>query len=212
MAADAYAAGQAERDRRYRAAWDSPEAKAWMEGLDPAERARLEADGLLAPMLGYDGSSNGTGFKDDVAGSPAASEAAPAAPASESLEAILADYPHVAEAIEERARAMAGGAHGAEMLRKLAILFIDQEKRGLHADCLSFVSGLTVRMGESGTSLAKRHGITRQAFHKRCNELMEELGLPPSRAMKSRKSRATFRVSNRRWADRRSVDRTTRPD
>ncbi|MCH7228584.1 hypothetical protein [Haloferula sp. A504] len=200
MAADAYAAGQSDRDRRYREAWDSPEAKAWLDGLDPAERARLEADGLLAPMLAHDGSSNGTGYKDDVAGSPAASEEAPAAPSNESLDDILADYPHIMESIEERARAMAGGAHGAELLRKLAILFIDQEKRGLHADCLSFVSGLALRMGESGTSLAKRHGITRQAFHKRCNELLDELGLPPSRAMKSKKSRTKFRTSNRRWA------------
>jgi len=196
---DEYAKRQVERDQRYRKDWDSPEVKSWIASLDPQERARLESKGLLSPMLPKDGTANGCGMEDDAADSPAASVEAPRLSASDSLEAILADYPHLEAVIEERARRMNGGNNSGETLRKLALLFIDQGRRALNADCLAFVSGLAVRMGESGTSLARKHGISRQAFHKRCGELMNQLGLPPSRAMKSKSARASYQVSNRRW-------------
>ncbi len=199
---DEYASRQAERDRQYRDSWETPEAREWLASLSPEDRRRFKAEGLLAPMLSKDGVANGCGIEEDNADSPLASVDAPSVSASDSLEAILADYPHLEQAIEERARRMNGGSNGTEMLRKLALLFIDQGRRALNADCLAFVSGLAVRMGESGTSLARKHGITRQAFHKRCSELLGELGLPPSRAMKSARARHSYRISNRRWGAR----------
>jgi hypothetical protein len=208
---DDYAKGQAERDRRYQQAWESPEAKQWLASLSPEDRRRFEAEGLLAPMLAKEGSANGCGLEDDIAGSPAASIEAPAIPAFDSLDAILADYPHLEQAIENRAMEIAGGSssNAGDMLRKLALLFIDHGRRALNADCLAFVSGLAFRMGESGTCLAQKHGISRQAFHKRCSELLKELGLPPSRAMKSEKARESYRASNRRWTGGRSVNGTS---
>ena len=205
-----YTTRQAERDRRYRESWETPEAKKWIASLSIEQRQKLEADGLLAPLLPKDGTANGCGIEDDAANCTDASIAAPLVSSNDSLDAILADYPHIANAIEKRAMEMAGGTHGAEMLRRLALLFIDQGRRALNADCLAFVSGLAVRMGESGTSLAKRHGISRQAFHKRCNDLLKELGLPPSRAMKSKKARDSYRASNRRWTGTCSVNGTSR--
>ncbi len=203
---DEYAKRQPERDQRYRESFQTPEVRAWIAALPPEERRKFEAEGLLAPMMAKDGTANGCGIEEDVADSPGAKSEAPRISAGDSLDAILADYPHLEQAIEERARRMNGGSNGSEMLRKLALLFIDQGRRALNADCLAFVSGLAVRMGESGTSLARKHGITRQAFHKRCSELLRELGLPPSRAMKSKKARQEYRISNRRWAGAHSVN------
>jgi hypothetical protein len=208
---DDYGQRQAEREREYREAFETPEAKAWVEGLSPEERRELEADGLLAPMLPKDGTTNGCGVEEDVATSSEASVEAPAVSGSDSLDAILADYPHLEAAIEERARRIGGGNDGSEMLRKLALLFIDTNRRALNADCIAFASGLAVRMGESGTSLARRHGISRQAFHKRSNELLRELGLPPSRAMKRSEARAAYRASNRRWSGGHTVNGTSSP-
>jgi hypothetical protein len=201
MNSDDYAKKQAAKDAQYERDYE-----AWVKSMSLEERREAEKLGVLKPCLQRHG--NGAA-EHDMADSPAASEEAPSTPGSDTLDAIIADYPHLMQAIEDRARELAGGAHGAEILRRLALLFIDERRRALNADCLSFVSGLSVRMGESGTSLARRHGITRQAFHKRCSELMEELGLPPSRAMKSLSARASFRASNRRWASGRSVNGTS---
>lgn len=199
---DDYAKRQAQKDREYAEYYKTPDYQRFLETLTPEERRRLESEGLLAPMLPKDGTANGCGIEDDAAGSPSASVEAPRVSASDSLDAILADYPHLESAIEERAKKMNGGSNGGEMLRKLSLLFIDQGRRALNADCLAFVSGIAVRMGESGTSLARKHGISRQAFHKRCGELMNQLGLPPSRAMKSKQARKSYKASNRRWGAR----------
>lgn len=196
---DEYASRQPDRDRQYRDSWQTPEAKAWLDSMSSEKRREMETQGLLAPMLPKDGCANGCGVEDDVADSPEASMDAASVPGTDSLDAILADYPHLEGAIEERAMRMAGGAHREDILRRLALLFIDRGRRALNADCLAYVSGLSLRMGESGTSLAQKHGISRQAFHKRCSELMRELGLPPSRAMKSVRARHSYRISNRRW-------------
>ena len=199
---DDYAKRQAQKDREYAEYYKTPDYQRFLETLTPEERRRLEAEGLLAPMLPKDGTANGCGIEDDAADSPSASVEAPRVSASDSLDAILADYPHLESAIEERAKKMNGGSNGGEMLRKLSLLFIDQGRRALNADCLAFVSGIAVRMGESGTSLARKHGISRQAFHKRCGKLMNQLGLPPSRAMKSKQARKSYKASNRRWGAR----------
>jgi len=207
---DDYAKRQAQKDREYAEYYKTPDYKRYVESLTPEERRRLEAEGLLAPMLPKDGVANGCGIEDDAAESPGASVEAPRVSASDSLDAIIADYPHLEAAIEERARKMNGGGNGGEMLRKLALLFIDQGRRALNADCLAFVSGIAVRMGESGMSLARKHGISRQAFHKRCGELMKQLGLPPSRAMKIKHASREYRIANRRWASARIGTDTTK--
>ena len=206
-----YGMRQKEKDRAYRDAWKTPEVQQWIDSLPAEERRRLAAEGLLAPLLPKDGTANGCGIEDDAAVSSDASIDAPSVLTNDSLESILADYPQIGQAIEARAQEIAGSAHGTEMLRRLSLLFIDQGRRALNADCLAFVSGLAVRMGESGTSLAARHGISRQAFHKRCNDLLKELGLPPSRAMKSQKARSSYRETNRRWTGGRSVNGTSSP-
>jgi bifunctional non-homologous end joining protein LigD len=54
---DDYANRQAARDREYADYYRSPEYLRWVDGLSPAERRRLEAEGLLAPMIDRSGST-----------------------------------------------------------------------------------------------------------------------------------------------------------
>ena len=48
---DTYAKREHLRNRNYRAAFASPEARAWAAALTPAERARAQALGLLTPYI-----------------------------------------------------------------------------------------------------------------------------------------------------------------
>jgi hypothetical protein len=61
----------------------------------------------------------------------------------------------------------------------------------LSLEVLALVSGICYG-GMSQTAIAERYNVTRAAVSKRCVELTEKLGLPPSRAMKSESSRAVF--------------------
>lgn len=66
----------------------------------------------------------------------------------------------------------------------------------LSLEVLALVSGICYQ-GMSQTAIADRHGVTRAAVSKRCVELTEKLGLPPSRAMKSEASREVYAEAQR---------------
>ncbi len=48
---DDYAKRESSRNRAYREAYASPEARAWADSLTPAERERADALGLLSPYI-----------------------------------------------------------------------------------------------------------------------------------------------------------------
>jgi len=82
---------------------------------------------------------------------------------------------------------------------KLVIVFseiMDHEKARLTLDALAHAGGLYLRMGISATELAKRHGISKEAFCKRVETLRLRLGLPVSRAMKSEAAREKYKLTN----------------
>ncbi len=62
-------------------------------------------------------------------------------------------------------------------------------------ECLATALGLSAYNGDSMTSIAKRCGVTRAAVSKRCVDITERLNLPPSRAMRSKEARTTYRHS-----------------
>ena len=188
---DEYANRQAERDRGYCDSWETPEARKWITALPPEELRRLEAEGLLSPMLPKDGVANGCGIEEDNADSPLASVDAPRVSASDSLDAILADYPHLEAAIEERARQMAGGSEGKELIRRLIGELLNQGNAKLSIECLALVTGIGFN-GDSMVDIARRHGISRSGVSKRCVELTEALDLPPSRAMRALTARKAY--------------------
>jgi len=202
MSDDGYTQKQEQRDREYQRAYHQ-----WTASLTDEERARLAADGLDEPHI----ERRGGGYADrDLAESSLASYRDDPSERIDSLEDIIREHPELEELIERRALERGGGAISDEMLRNLAVLFIDDTRRALNADCLAYSSGLALRMGESMRSLARRHGISRQAFQKRCAEIIRRIGLPPTRAGKSERARRSYRLSNRTWKVSRIVNDTTK--
>jgi hypothetical protein len=73
----------------------------------------------------------------------------------------------------------------------------------LAIDCLSLVSGLSYG-GQSMTDIARKYGISRAAVSKRCVEISNALGLPPSRAMRRLTARQTYARHAKQSHDRNS--------
>lgn len=175
---DDYAIRQAERDRQYERAWESPETKAWIESLPPSERKRLEAEGVLKPML----HKHGTGMSEqDLAES--------------NLARVEATF---IEKIDEQPILLSAAAENADekmldMLRRLIAEVLSQNNARLTLECLALACGLATLQGESMTNIAKRHGVSRAAVSKRCVDITEKLNLPPSRSMRSKKAREAYR-------------------
>jgi len=190
---DDYAKHESERNRDYQAAWESPEVKAWIDSLSPDDRERMRAKGLLGPEIPKDGTANGCGIEDDVADSPAASVDAPRISASDSLEAILADYPHLEAAIEERARRMNGGASRSDVLASFCARMRGCSNPALVFDAVCYGTGVLSVEGQSATELAAKHGVTKQAFSKIAVQWCTTFDLPPARSMKSKKARTSYR-------------------
>lgn len=172
---DDYAKNEAQRNQRYRESWESPEVKAWIESLSPEERQRMEAKGLLGPMLPKDG--GGTLLTQDLAESTLASEEP--------------DIISQIEPEESPGRQPLQDERVWEILRRLIGELLAQNNPALSIDCLAMVSGIGF-MGDSMTEIAKRHGVTRAAVSKRCVDLTEKLMIQPARAMRSLTARQSY--------------------
>lgn len=83
-----------------------------------------------------------------------------------------------------------------ELIERVASFLLDSSNPRRDTDVLAFTSGLYARLGVSQTELANKHGVTRASFSKRCKNLQEKLGLPPSRGMKSEKACKTYAKTN----------------
>jgi len=177
-----YAKRQAERDREYAAAFDSPEALEWIAELPPDERERLEREGLLKPMIQRNG--NGCLMDQDLAESPLASE-----------------KPDIAQEPEERT------GDQEEMRSDVLAAFCARIRSCsnplLVFDAVCFATGVLALDGQSQTELAMRHGVSRAAFSKIATQWVRTFGLRPSRGMKSAKARKTYSALTRtKWHER----------
>jgi hypothetical protein len=175
---DDYANRQAARDREYADYYRSPEYLRWVDGLSPAERRRLEAEGLLAPMIDRSGST----LRDEDA-----SETSTASETPDFAAAIDGESSPVAlpgENVDEKVM---------DVLRRLLGEVLTQKNVRLTLECLAVACGLSTLEGESMSSIAKRHGLTRAAVSKRCVDITEKLNLPPSRSMRSTAARTAYR-------------------
>jgi hypothetical protein len=181
---DDYAARQAQRDREYLAAFDTPEARAWIENMPADERQRLEAEGLLKPLV--PGSS--TGLRDeDLADSTLASET-----------------PDMAAAVDPQPTATEPSAEAcADALASFCARIRSTSKPLLVFDAVCFATGILALDGRSQTELAKQHGVSRAAFSKIATQWCKTFGLKPSRGMKSKKARATYaQLTREKWSER----------
>lgn len=70
---------------------------------------------------------------------------------------------------------------------------VDAKKPELAAEHLAWISGMRLREGTSAIELARKHGISKQAFSQGAIKLAKALGLKPARAMWREKSKALIR-------------------
>lgn len=181
---DDYAAGHAEREQRYREAWESPEVKAWLDSLDPAERARLEADGTLAPSL--PGKANGVMLDGDLAESSLASE-----------------EPDLASELDGEKAEAASAEVRADVLAAFCARVRACDNPLLVFDAICHATGVSSLDGCSQSELARRHGVTRAAFSKIATQWVKTFGLPPARGMRSKKARQNYaRLTRQKWHER----------
>ena len=153
------------------------EYRAWIESLPPAERRKLEAQGLAAPEVAHHGNGSAKG---DAADSPLMREG---------------DDPAILPEPEpESSSAPCDEEFVWDTVRRVLGEVLSHGNARLTAECIALVSGLSYT-GSSMTEIAQRHGITRAAVSKRCVELTELLDLRPSRAMRSLTARKSYRAA-----------------
>ena len=171
MNSDDYAKKQTQRDAQY-----EREYEAWVKSMTREERREAEKLGLLKPCL----QRHGNGAPDhDMAESSAASH--------------TPDIAALIDRDEEQGNLINHDA--IEVLRHFVADLISEGNTRLTVECLAVALGLSAYNGESMTSIARRHGVTRAAVSKRCVDIITHLNLPPSRAMRSEKARKTYRNS-----------------
>jgi hypothetical protein len=170
---DDYAKKQTKRDGEY-----EREYEAWVKSMSLDERREAEKLGLLKPCL----QRHGNGAADhDMADSPAASHT-----------------PDIAALVDHDGDQPGTVSRDAiEVLRHFVADLISEGNTRLTVECLAVALGLSAYNGESMTSIAKRHGVTRAAVSKRCVDITMQLNLPPSRAMRSEKARKIYRTSRK---------------
>lgn len=172
MNSDDYAKKQAKRDADYERDYE-----AWVQSMTLEERREAEKLGLLKPCL----QRHGNGAADhDMADSPAASH--------------TPDIASLVDHEDEQPEVQSMGS-ATEILRRLVADIVAEDNTRLTIDCLTIALGLRVYSGDSMTTIAKRHGITRAAVSKRCVDIIERLKLPPSRAMRSEQARRIYQNS-----------------
>ncbi len=69
----------------------------------------------------------------------------------------------------------------------------DAQKPRLAAEHVAWISGMRLRQGESLVSIAKRNGVSKQAFCQAALRLAEALNIKPARAMRSEVAKAAMK-------------------
>ena len=199
MSDNDYTRRQTEKDRNYLNSFTSPETRRWAESLTPEQRRMAEEQGLLKPMIDTTGS---TCREEDAANTSEASVEAPRVSGGDSLDAILADYPHLLEAIEKRAKEIAGGRSCGDVLASFCAHIRGCANPTLAFDAICYATGVSSLEGQSATELARKHGVTKQAFSKVAVDWCETFGLQPSRSMKSKAARKAYATRAKRIHER----------
>ena len=180
MSDNDYASRQSEKDREYAGCYDTPEARAWIAALSPQERQRLEAEGLLRPMLDRCGS---TMRDEDASESSTASE----------MPDFAAAIDRESDDPELLAPMVAQTWAAGDALASFCARVRGRANPALVFDAICYATGVTDVEGVSATELAARHGITKQAFSKIAVDWCQTFNLQPSRSMKSKIARKVYR-------------------
>ncbi len=173
---DTYASRESSRNRAYRAAFASPEARAWAAALTPAERARAQALGLLTPYI------DPTPGDNSIETLPCALEPRVENRHFANERPIL--YRQPTDSYDEL------NSHHQRLLQ--AFLQQDDNPALLWA-CLRFIMGRG-----TCTEHAKSLGLSKQTFHYHAQRLASLLGLPALGYRASDRAREAYRLLNSR--------------
>lgn len=83
------------------------------------------------------------------------------------------------------------------LVRRLVGILLADPNPSLGRECMALVTGIGYD-GCSMAAIATRHGVTRASVSKRCVDLCQTLGIPPTRAMRSVKNRQKCREARMR--------------
>ncbi len=163
---DDYAKRESSRNRAYREAYASPEARAWADSLTPAERERADALGLLSP---YIEPASGEHSIDTL---PCALEPREEDKrSSNEIPLPLRQRMNAATAHPVWCKVL-GDEEKHQAARLRAFLLRSGQPRLCWA-CLCCLAGES-----SCTALAHKLGMSKQAFHYHVRTLAKQLGLP----------------------------------
>lgn len=76
------------------------------------------------------------------------------------------------------------------MIRRLVGFMLSDSTPSLGIECMSLVTGIGYD-GSSMADIARRHHVTRAAVSRRCIDLCDAFGVPPTRAMRPIGNRGT---------------------
>jgi len=178
VASDSYARRQRDSDADY-----ARQYKIWVQSLPPDQRSQLADLGLDTPDMP---DTSGSRHR-DVADTPLC-----ATPADESAGLFWVPDESPPESLAKPETNAGADENTLHLLRRLIGELLSQDRPGLSIECLALVTGLCYT-GDSMTTIAHRHGVTRAAVSKRCVSLGTALNLPPARAMRSLHARDSYR-------------------
>lgn len=180
---DSYARAEAARRKTYEAAFDSDEAKAWRESLSAADREHAESRGLLRPMPEHDAGSRSLDVLHDKMQPQE----------TRHYDDHLIAAPLRRRLTRERIEVLA--TLGMQDLEELQAFLQQDGNPRLRGACLSY---LLNRGNATIEDFAKQLNMSKQAFHYHVRRIEKQLGLPPMGNQRKQKSRAVYRMSNRR--------------
>lgn len=186
MSDEHYTARQGDADAQYRR-----EYAAWLAAMTPEERKRAESLGLAKPVV--DDAGGGFGSR-DIADTPLAAEW-PKGFGEDDGDGLGNGVYSASDTCVSFGKGPDGLVRQEavwDAVRRILGELLSQPNRSLAVECLAMTSGLSY-LGDSMVDVAHRHGVTRAAVSKRCVEMTDKLGLPPSRAMRSLAARQSYR-------------------
>ena len=188
---DDYSKKEGVRNQQYRESWETPEVKAWIASLSAEDRQRMEAKGLLGPMMPKDG--GGTLLDCDLAESPLASST-----------------PDIADLVDGTTSCVNADSQArSDVLASFCARMRGCANPALVFDAVCYGTGILAIEGQSATELAAKHSVTKQAFSKIAVQWCTTFGLPPARSMKSKKARASYRARAKTVHGRRRLTKET---
>lgn len=82
----------------------------------------------------------------------------------------------------------------AQAISSVICYIADAEKPRLAADHVAWISGMRIRQGQSLPQLAKKHGVSKQAFCQAALRLAKLMGIKQTRAMRSESAKAMMKI------------------